>query len=149
MEDKGPIRSIKFSPDNKILAVQRTELSVEFVGFNNNQPMINDALQYKGKNSEIFGFVWVTQREVAFISSGGVEIFLVSLEKKQLKSIKSIYLTINWFAWCPTGNFALLASNNGSVLTPVFLKQGTLTKLPRLESEPLIHHKNPNFTNVL
>lgn len=138
MEDKGSIRSIKFSPDNRILAIQRTELSVEFIGFNNNQPNLNEIIISKEKNSEIFGFVWIHAREVALISNGGVELFTVLLEKKQLKSIKSINLTLNWFAWCPSGQFALLSSNNGNILTPVIIKQGTIMKLPRLESKIIL-----------
>lgn len=133
MEDKGPMRSIKFSADMKILAVQRTESCVEFVPFANNQPNVNDIITYKSKNSEIYGFVWLTTREVVFISNGGVEIFNVNLDKKQLKSVKSINQSINWFCWCPVGNIAVLASNNGVLLTPILLKQGVITKLPKLE----------------
>lgn len=133
MEDKGPIRSIKFSPDNKILALQRIDASVEFITFNNNQPILNDVIVYKGKNTIVYGFVWLHLREVVLISNQSVEIFQISLEKKQLKSIKSCNLTINWFSWCPTGNFALLSSNNGAILTPILLKQGTIVKLPKLD----------------
>lgn len=134
MEDHGLIRSVKFSPDNKILAVQRTENSVEFITFNSsNQPNVNEILTFKGKNTEIFGFVWVSSKEVTLISASGIEIFLVIPEKRQLKSIKSVSLTLNWFSWCPTGNFALVSSMNGTILTPILLKQNSITKLPKVE----------------
>lgn len=133
MEDKGPMRSIKFSPDMNILAVQRTETCVEFVLFVNKQPNVNDIITYKSRNSEIYGFVWLHNKEVVFISNGGVEIFSINVEKKQLKSVKSMNLSINWFSWCPVGNLAVLASNNGVLLTPVLLKQGIITRLPKLE----------------
>lgn len=135
MEDKGLIKSIKFSPDMKILAVQRTISSVEFVLFNNNQPNVNDIITYKSKNSEIFGFVWLysREREVVFISNGGVELYSVNADKKQLKLVKSLNQSINWFSWCPVGNLAVLASNKGLLLTPVLLKQSVITKLPKLE----------------
>lgn len=133
MEDKGPMRSIKFSPDKKLLAVQRTETCVEFLPFINNQPNMNEAISYKGKSSIIYGFVWIQSREVVFISNTGIDIYNINLEKKQLKSIKSMNLSINWFSWCPTGNLAVLASNNGMLLTPVLIKQGIITRLPKLE----------------
>lgn len=133
MEDKGTIRSIKFSPDNKILAIQRAELSVEFIQFNESQPDLNDVILTKEKNSQIYGFVWIHSREVALISNGGIELFVLIPEKKQSKTIKSLNFTINWFAWCAIGNFALLSSNNGNILTPIIIKQGTLTRLPKLE----------------
>lgn len=133
MDDKGPIRSIKFSPDNRILAIQRIEDSVEFVGFNQqHQPNLNECIPYKSKNTQIFGFVWIHQREVALFSSGGVELFTLNIEKRQIKLSKSLNLTINWFSWCPTSNLCVLSSNNGQMLTPVLLKPNTITKLPKL-----------------
>lgn len=135
MEDKGPMRSIKFSPDKKLLAVQRTETCVEFISFVNNQPNTNDMILHKGKSSIIYGFVWIHNREVVFISNTGVDIYTINVEKKQLKSIKSMNLSINWFSWCPIGNLAVLASSNGMLLTPVLIKQGIITRLPKLECE--------------
>lgn len=139
MDDKGPIRSIKFSPDNKILAVQRTEVTVEFINFRNNQPITNEVITHKGKNSLIYGFVWVHTREVALISDGGIEMYSINPEKHELKSVKSINLSNIWFSWCPNANLAVLASNNGVILTPIILKQKTITKLPKLEC--IIHTK--------
>ncbi|XP_055696942.1 regulator of MON1-CCZ1 complex isoform X1 [Phlebotomus papatasi] len=133
MDDRGPIRSIKFSPDMKILAIQRTDVCVEFINFANGQPIPNEMLQFRGKNAQIFGFVWVANKEVAMISNGGIELCQIHFDRRQLKSVKSMNSTVNWFAWCPHGNFALLASGSGTVLMPVLVKQGTITKLPRLE----------------
>ncbi|GAB0096678.1 Regulator of MON1-CCZ1 complex [Sergentomyia squamirostris] len=133
MDDRGAIRSIKFSPDMKILAIQRTDVCVEFINFSNGQPIPSEMLQFKGKNTQIFGFVWIANREVALISNGGIELCQIHFDKKQLKSVKSLNSTVNWFAWCPHGNFALLASGSGGILMPVLVKQGTITKLPRLE----------------
>lgn len=132
--DRGPIRSIKMSPDadHKILAVQRTENSVEFISFVNSEPNLADMILHKSKHT-IFGFIWIHTKEVALISNAGVELFQVMFEKKQLKSLKTCNLTINWFSWCPGSNFALLSSSNGTILTPVLIKQGVITKLPILE----------------
>ncbi|KAL1378589.1 hypothetical protein pipiens_015487 [Culex pipiens pipiens] len=133
MEDRGTIRSIKFSSDNLVLAVQRNETAVEFVPFNaSHQPQVQDMMVHQGK-STIYGFVWVQERQVALISNSGVEIFAVNLEKRTLKSVKSLNITVNWFSFCPTSNFALLSANLGTILTPVTLKASTITKLPRLE----------------
>ncbi|XP_058829587.1 regulator of MON1-CCZ1 complex [Topomyia yanbarensis] len=133
MEDRGTIRSIKFSSDNQVLAIQRNETSVEFVPFNaNHQPNVQEMLIHQGKNI-IYGFVWVQERQVALISNAGVEIFQPNFEKRVLKSIKSLNITVNWFSFCPTSNFALLSSNMGTILTPLMLKPSTITKLPRLE----------------
>lgn len=149
MEDKGPMRSIKFSPDMKILAVQRTESCVEFVPFIANQPNVNDIITYKSKNSEIYGFVWLNnrEREVVFISSTGVELYTINVDKKQLKLMKSMNQSVNWFSWCPAGNLAVLASNNGALLTPILLKQSVITKLPKLECE--LDERRKRYQHIL
>lgn len=134
MEDKGEMRSIKFSPDRRILGIQRGEKSVEFVSFVGNQPNVNDIIVFQSKSTIIFGFVWVHNKEVVFISNTGIEIYTVNVDKKQLKSIKSMNLTTDWFSWCPAGNLAVLASNKGMLLTPFLLKQGgIITRLPKIE----------------
>lgn len=132
MDDKGPIRSIKFSPDNQILAVQRTETSVEFIGFVNGQLKPSDTVIYKGKNL-IIGFIWIHLSEMAVISNNGIETFSISIEKKQTKTVKTMGNSVSWFSWCPIANLAVLASNDGQILTPFILKQGIITKLPKVE----------------
>lgn len=47
MNNQGPIRSIKFSSDSKILAIQRAENSVEFINFVNNEPVVADMMIHK------------------------------------------------------------------------------------------------------
>lgn len=136
MESKGAMSSIKFSPDHKLLAIQRTEKCVEFIKFANNQPIVADIIvhQCKSATAIVHGFVWIHNKEVALISNTGVEIFTVNMEKKQLKSIKSLSLTTDWFSWCPTGNLAVLSSNKGMLLTPILIKQGgVMTRLPKIE----------------
>lgn len=134
MDAKGVMRSIKFSPDKKLLAIQRTDNCVEFVKFVNNQPIANDIIVYQSKSTKVFGFVWIHDKEVVFMSNTGVEICTVNVDKKQLKSIKSMNLTMDWFSWCPTGNLAVLASNKGMLLTPILIKQGgVITRLPKIE----------------
>lgn len=82
MDDKGVMRSIKFSPDKKLLAIQRTDKSVEFIKFENNQPNVNDIINYQSKSTIVHGFVWIHYKEVMFVSNTGVEIYTIN-EKKQ------------------------------------------------------------------
>lgn len=135
MDDKGKIHSIKFSPSNQILAVQRNQSSVEFISIVNGELQANDPIVYTGKSLPIFGFVWIHAKEVAVFSSGGIDLLQVVLEKRTLKHVKSLNLTINKFEWCPAANFALLHSNKGTILTPVIIRQGSISKLPKLERE--------------
>lgn len=135
MDDKGHIQSIKFSPNNQILAVQRSQSSVEFINIVKGELQTNDPIVYQGKSLPIFGFVWIHAKEVAIFSSGGIDLLQVVAEKRSLKHVKSLNLTISKFEWCPGANFALLHSNKGTILTPVIIRQGSISKLPKLERE--------------
>lgn len=115
-----------------MLAVQRTETAVEFIGFTNGQPKLSDTVIYKGK-SLIIGFIWIHVSEVAVISNNGIETFSINIDKKQTKTVKTMGNSVSWFSWCPIANLAVLASNDGQILTPFILKQGIITKLPKVE----------------
>ncbi|KAH8304023.1 hypothetical protein KR018_005920 [Drosophila ironensis] len=133
MNDRGgSIRSIKFSPDNQILAVQRKENAVEFICFQGNEPLLQDIITHQVKTN-IFGFVWVHNREVALISNTGVEVYTIVPEKRQVRSVKSLSIGIKWFAWCCDANVALLCTSEGSSLIPVLVKQKVITKLPKVD----------------
>lgn len=81
MDDKGPVISIKFSPDMNILAIQRSTTSVEFVNYNISGSL--DGIEYsqscKGKNTTILGFVWTYGNEILFVTDHGAELFQVIL----------------------------------------------------------------------
>lgn len=94
MEDRGPIISIKFSPDLRILAIQRNldnqNATVEFVNFKDLAPTnIEYTHSCKWKNAKILGFVWPKNNEIAFITDHGIELLQVLPEKKILKSLKN------------------------------------------------------------
>uniref|UniRef100_A0A034V0V0 Uncharacterized protein C18orf8 n=1 Tax=Bactrocera dorsalis TaxID=27457 RepID=A0A034V0V0_BACDO len=132
MNDRGTIRSIKFSPDNKILAVQRRENAVEFICFQGEQPLLQESIVHQIK-ALVYGFVWVHTREVAIISNSSIEIFTVIPEKRQLRAVKSLNIGIKWFAWCTVSNIALICSTDNNSLVPILIKQKSITKLPKLE----------------
>ena len=79
MEDRGPVISIKFSPDMNVLAIQRTNSSVEFVNYSSVSGL--DHVEYsqscKGKSATILGFVWIHGTEILVVTDHGVELFQV------------------------------------------------------------------------
>lgn len=80
----------------------------------------------------IYGFVWIGSQEVAVISSGGIELYNVNMDRRQIKSLKSVNMSIDWFSWNSQSNLTVLATNHGQMLWPILLKPGTITKLPKL-----------------
>ncbi|CAH1638486.1 unnamed protein product [Spodoptera littoralis] len=140
MEDRGPIISIKFSPDLKILAIQRNQdnqnATVEFVNFKDLAPTnVEYSHTCKWKNAKILGFVWPKVNEITFITDHGIELLQVIPDKKQLKSLKNTSFSCAWFSWCSQSNIVLLAGNNGVLLQPFSLNNSTISKLQKLELE--------------
>ncbi|RZC37354.1 C18orf8 -like [Asbolus verrucosus] len=136
MEDHGPVLSIKFSLDQKVLAVQRSNTSVEFINYSGGMLDNSEYSQSCKKNSNILGFVWSQNNEVAFMTDHGIELYMVIPDKTSLKYLKTTSVTVQWFVWCSLNKIALLASAHGSQLQPVIFKPGSISKLPKVETEP-------------
>lgn len=137
MEDKGAVMSIKFSPEYKILAVQRGQKSVEFTNYSNGDV---DPVEYsqacKGKMSKILGFCWTSTFEIVFITDCGLELYTVIPEKRTLKNIKMVNLSVNWFVFHADSSVLILSSGKtGNMLHPFQFKQQSVIKLPKFEVE--------------
>ncbi|XP_066601782.1 regulator of MON1-CCZ1 complex [Prorops nasuta] len=138
MEDKGPVISIKFSPNTNILAVQRTNTSVEFINYNPISSL--DGIEYsqccKGKNATILGFVWTHENEILFVTDHGVELFSVNPEKRVIKPQKTLSLGVNWFLYCPKSSLLLLSSGSvGNQMQTLHIVPGNFFKLTKFEME--------------
>ncbi|XP_012226586.1 regulator of MON1-CCZ1 complex [Linepithema humile] len=138
MEDKGPVISIKFSPDMTVLAIQRTNTSVEFVNYS---PVTGlDHIEYsqpcKGKNATIYGFVWTHGTEILVVTDHGVELFHVNPEKRNVRALKCLSLGVNWFVFCPKSYLVLLSSGTvGNQIQALHVTPGNLHKLTKFEIE--------------
>ncbi|XP_052280303.1 regulator of MON1-CCZ1 complex-like isoform X2 [Dreissena polymorpha] len=138
MEDRGNVNSMKFSPDRRILAIQRSPKSVEFINFHEDQT--TDTSEYsqtcKGRSTEIKGFVWTNVNEIVFITGNGAEFYQINPDKRSLKNLKSLNLSVVWYVWMsrPDGGMLLLSSGQlANALQPVYFIQGSMLKLPKFE----------------
>ncbi|XP_012507545.1 PREDICTED: uncharacterized protein C18orf8-like, partial [Propithecus coquereli] len=78
MDDKGEVKCIKFSLENKILAVQRTSKTVDFCNFIPDNSQLEYTQECKTKNANILGFCWTSSTEIVFITDQGIEFYQVS-----------------------------------------------------------------------
>ncbi|KAM7125809.1 regulator of MON1-CCZ1 complex isoform 3-T3 [Molossus nigricans] len=136
MEDKGEVKCIKFSLENKILAVQRTSKTVEFSNFIPDSSQLEYTQECKTKNANILGFCWTSSTEIVFITDQGIEFYQVLPEKRNLKLLKSQNINVNWYMYCPESAVILLSTTVlGNVLQPFYFRAGTMSKLPKFEIE--------------
>ncbi|KAF7708008.1 regulator of MON1-CCZ1 complex [Silurus meridionalis] len=136
MDDKGEIKCIKFSLGNKILAVQRTPKTVDFMSFIPDFPHVEFSHECKTKNSSVLGFCWTSWNEIVFITDQGIEFYQVLPEKRSLKLLKSQSINVNWYVYCPeTAVLVLSTTVQGNILQPFAFKSGTISKMPKFEIE--------------
>ncbi|ELK05701.1 hypothetical protein PAL_GLEAN10023158 [Pteropus alecto] len=136
MEDKGEVKCIKFSLENKILAVQRTSKTVDFSNFIPDSSQLEYTQECKTKNASILGFCWTSSTEIVFITDQGIEFYQVLPEKRNLKLLKSQNINVNWYMYCPESAVILLSTTVlGNVLQPFYFRAGTMSKLPKFEIE--------------
>ncbi|XP_058133534.1 regulator of MON1-CCZ1 complex isoform X2 [Dasypus novemcinctus] len=136
MEDKGEVKCIKFSLENKILAVQRTSKTVEFSNFIPDSSQLEYTQECKTKNANILGFCWTSSTEIVFITDQGIEFYQVLPEKRNLKLLKSQNINVNWYMYCPESAVILLSTTVlGNVLQPFYFRAGTMSKLLKFEIE--------------
>ncbi|XP_077990884.1 regulator of MON1-CCZ1 complex-like [Glandiceps talaboti] len=146
MEDKGDVISIKLSYDMKVLAVQRSQKTVEFINFIEGKNTNEYSQSCKGKTTKIIGFNWTNLNEIVFITDHGIEFYQVIPEKKTLKSLKTVNISVNWFVFLPESSLLLLSSTTlGNVLQPFYFKGGTLLRLPKFEVDLPVIPKPPKL----
>ncbi|XP_062847127.1 regulator of MON1-CCZ1 complex [Trichomycterus rosablanca] len=136
MDDKGEVKCIKFSLGNKILAIQRTLKTVEFINFIPDFPHMEFSHECKTKNSSLLGFCWTSWNEIVLITDQGIEFYQVLPEKRTLKLLKSQSINVNWYIYCSEAAVLLLSTTvQGNVLQPFAFKNGTMSKMPKFEIE--------------
>nr|CAG4649144.1 EOG090X028B [Scapholeberis mucronata] len=144
VEDKGAVVSIKFSPNQQILAIQRSSKSVEFQNFLNQEP---DGVEYsqpcRGSSTVIVGFVWVSNTDFVMITSQGMEHYQIVSEKRMVRAVKNHSIQSHWFVYCPISGLLLISSGPlGTILQPYLFKNHQLIRLTKFEVE-IPHPPNP------
>nr|XP_057916568.1 regulator of MON1-CCZ1 complex-like isoform X1 [Doryrhamphus excisus] len=136
MDDKGEVKCIKFSIGNKILAVQRTSKSVDFINFIPDYPHTEFTHECKMKNANLLGFCWTNWNEIVFISDQGIEFYQVFPDKRTVKLLKSHSINVNWYQYCPETAVILLSTTvQGNVLQPFAFRTGSMSKMSKFEIE--------------
>lgn len=134
MLDKGDVMSIKFSADKKILSVQRSFKSIEFINFNGEPDSLEYSQSCKGKTTRILGFSWTFINEIVFVTDHGIEHYQVIPEKHSLKSLKVYNVSVNWYVYQPENCLLLLSSGSlCNVMHPFQFRPGAAYKLSKFE----------------
>jgi hypothetical protein len=134
---RGPVISIKFSLDQRTLAIQRTSRTIIFVNHANGLDSSEYSLSCKTKSStHLWGFNWTNINEIVLITNQGLEFYAVNPEKRMFKLIKYLGVSVNWYIYSHENRVLLLSSSpQCNIIHPYHFKRGVVTRLPKFEVE--------------
>nr|CAH8869296.1 unnamed protein product [Trichobilharzia regenti] len=136
IDDQGEVLSIKFSEDNRVLAIQRNNQSVDFLNFKDNCPI---GAQYsqscKNKSAALLGFVWCSNYEILFITNEQLELYQVLTDRNSVRLNKCVSLNTDWFLWNPDTRICLTCGPEQmlhifNLKTPATISKGSKFQLP-------------------
>ncbi|QDZ23319.1 Mic1 domain-containing protein [Chloropicon primus] len=138
---QGPVITARFSPDRKLLAVQRSETEIEFVNQQDGsqfwQKCKSSSKLGLGPEVKLLGFFWCSDMakfDIVFVTTAGLELhkLLDSRKGLQLKDAKKH--PIRWYKYTADTRLIIIATGDDCtrLLGYQFAPQG-LIKLPRFD----------------
>ena len=89
-------------------------------------------------------FHWTNVNELVLITNQGLEFYHVNPEKRTLKLVKSLGVSVKWQIYSHENRVLLLSSTaNANVIHPYHFKRGQVTRLPKFEVELA-----PNYNQI-
>eukprot|EP00088_Acartia_fossae_P064036 TRINITY_DN7861_c0_g1_i12.p1 TRINITY_DN7861_c0_g1~~TRINITY_DN7861_c0_g1_i12.p1 ORF type:complete len:650 (-),score=126.11 TRINITY_DN7861_c0_g1_i12:492-2441(-) len=153
LEDKGPILSIKFCPNQQILSVQRNPSTLDLHNFDAGGQI--DAAEYtlvpKNKTSPIHSYMWTGPTELVTVTDIGLDVYSVVPGKKLVKYLRSSNTSVSWANVCPDNCIVVTSSKQETNSLQVWsIRNGTIVKLPTIEtgSGHLVKEKEVSVINV-
>ena len=140
IEHAGNIISIKYSLDHKLLAVQKSNQSVDFLEMGTLKPKSHTEWGRKG-SGHVIGFNWTCQNEIVIINHQGIEFYHITCTETKLTAdfIKSYSVIVNWYVYSPQFCVLVVSSTlSGNLLHPFHFKvpehgSSSVNKLPRFQ----------------
>jgi len=147
LEDKGPILSIKLSPNQQIVSIQRNPASLDLHNFNADGQIEPQeyCLVSKNKNSPIHSYVWIgSSNDILIITDVSLDLYSVVPSKKVVKYLRSSNSTVSWVVCCTDSYIAVTSAKvEASHLQVWTYKNSTIVKLPGIDlGDKLVKEKD-------
>eukprot|EP01136_Pigoraptor_vietnamica_P006503 Opistho-1_new@39515 len=131
---KSPFMSMRFSLDQKILAIQRTPRTIDLINASDNWEF---SLECKAKvPASIIGFKWTFLNELCIVTSAGLELYTVNPEKHNAKLIKSYAQSVHWFVYSHESRVLLLSTGPvGNNMHSYHFRHGIVNRWAKFDIE--------------
>ncbi|CAL5381604.1 unnamed protein product [Camellia sinensis] len=128
--NEGPIISIRYSLDAKVLAIQRSNHEIQFW---NRETGTTFSQMCKSESESILGFFWTDcpTCDVVFVKTSGLDLFSLDSEWKSLHLVETKRFNVSWYVYTHESRVVLLAS--GMQCKSFIGYQVRIIRLPRFE----------------
>ncbi|GMT12449.1 hypothetical protein PFISCL1PPCAC_3746, partial [Pristionchus fissidentatus] len=148
IKDLGRIHIIKFSKNDKYLAVQRHENSVDIVVIDGHSPISSHEVTQtcKMKTAKIKSVEWVTSNQFLLITTQGLELYQIDERKHSIKLLKTLNSVQDWSIYHSASCLLVLASGpSHSQLQPIVIKGGQFNRLTKFEVDFGVSNANTHL----
>ncbi|XP_038993123.1 uncharacterized protein LOC120116781 [Hibiscus syriacus] len=106
---EGPICSIRFSLDEKLIAVQRSNTSIQFFHRETGEIFTH---RCKSESETILGFFWTDcpSCDIVVVKTSGLDLFAFDHDLKSLVLVETKKMTVSWYVYTHESRLVLLAS---------------------------------------
>ncbi|KAF3627007.1 putative Ribosomal protein S9 [Capsicum annuum] len=130
---EGPILSIRYSLNLKLLAVQRSPHEVQI---QNRESGDTFTQKCRSESERILGFFWTDSPtcDIVFVKTSGLELFLCSSGIRSLQLAETKKLNVSWYVYTHESRLVLLASGmQCKSLTGYQISSVGIVRLPRFD----------------
>ncbi|KAJ6864574.1 hypothetical protein NC651_035202 [Populus alba x Populus x berolinensis] len=130
---EGPILSIRYSLDAKIIAIQRSSLEIQFFHRETGQ---NFCHKCKPESDSILGFFWTDCPlcDFVLVKTSGLDLLACDAESKSLNVVETRKLNVSWYVYTHESRLVLLASGMQCKTFNGFqLSSAGMVRLPKFE----------------
>ncbi|XP_022934291.1 uncharacterized protein LOC111441498 isoform X1 [Cucurbita moschata] len=130
---EGPILSIRYSLDLKIIAIQRSSHEIQFLIRETGETFIQSC---RPESESILGFFWTDCPlcNIVFVKTSGLDLFAYKSDSKSLHLVESKKLNVSWYAYTHESRLVLMASGMQCKTFHGFqLSAAGIVRLPKFE----------------
>ncbi|KAF7818929.1 regulator of MON1-CCZ1 complex [Senna tora] len=130
---EGPIISIRYSLDTKVIAIQRTEHEIQFWDRGTGETFTHTC---RTESESILGFFWTDSHicDIVLVKTSGLDMCAYNSESKSLQLVETKKLNVSWFVYTHESRLVLLASGMQCKIFHGFqISSADIVRLPRFE----------------
>lgn len=134
-KDRGEPSTVKFSPDGRLCAMQRTPTTADVVFLEKTENSLCLELTVNTKSKEpLLAVEWVTNNQLLLVNNHSAELLYINEDKKSSKLLKATNVNAAWAIYYAPSQLLLIANGQScSYLQPFVVTHSQFTRMKGFE----------------